>query len=186
MSDPMQSTSVMARLAWRSKWMRRWQAWKSFLLGASLVVIGVPLFVAFTPWGPAQVHKYIHEKNPEDQAVQPWATEWLYKLGYFYGLTMRDEKAMEVYNELEEWYDDPLREIPAGDRWVGCAIYQQAQILDLLHRRRIAAAAKYKRYLTEFSAEFNSDYDSNPDYDRIAQQRLAEIEGKPFTPMPQR
>ncbi len=186
MSDPLQSTSVMARLAWRSKWLRRWQAWKTFIIGTVVVVVGIPIFVAFTPWGPEQIHKYIRQQNPEDQTVQPWATEWLYKLGYFYGLTMREDKALEVYNELEEWYDDANRGIPAGDRWVGCAIYQQAQILDLAQRRRVAASDKYKRYLTEFASEFNPDCDSNPEYDRIAQQRLAEIEGKPFVPMPQR
>jgi hypothetical protein len=49
----------------------------------------------------------------------------MYRLGNFYAMTLRDQQAMKIYQELfNKWYWDKKRQIPRDDPYVGQALYQ--------------------------------------------------------------
>lgn len=107
----------------------KWEDFKKYCVILTLIVLILTPIIAVTPLGPGAVKSYIDRYNPEGEPVKPWATEWMFKLGRFYGITLRDESAMETYNELFEWYFDADREIDEEDPWVGIALYRYAMIL---------------------------------------------------------
>jgi hypothetical protein len=179
MSNPMESTSVMSKLAWRAKWRRRLQQWKTVIFIALLLVVGVPTAAILTPYGPQYVRDYILKENPTDQAVKPWATKWMYRIGYLYDVTMRSDEAMDCYQTLADWYfKEKAMEIEPGDKWVGYALFRNAQILQLVKLKKMQAVQWYRDYMDNFSQDTNPDYDSDPMFDQVAKGQIAVYDGK--------
>jgi len=174
------NSSVMARLAWRAKWRNRFTKWKTVIFLAVIFVIAVPTTFAFVPAGPKAVFDYIERENPQDKPIQPWATEWMYKLGFFYSITMREDDAIRCYEKLEEWYNlerNPM-EIPRGDYFIGCAVFRHAEVMDLSKQRKQIGFEIYQFYLEEFSTLKNPQLQSEPDFDNRAQLAIQRYRGE--------
>jgi hypothetical protein len=183
--------SVLSTLAWRAKWRKRWQKWKKIVLLTIILVIGVPIVLAMSPWGPGKVYDYIeaHKINPVTGKIDPWAAEWMYKLGNFYDFTLKPEKQEECYITLERWYtgvslkswaaeqNDPqqIKPIPMDPEtvyWVSMAVYQHAEYL-WLKRRRGHAHKLYCYYRDAFIPLKESDPDINQKVEfKIAQYKM--------------
>lgn len=165
-----QQSTVMDRLAWRAKWRKRFKKYKTLIVVVLLLGIGVPSFLAFTPYGPRKVREYIESRNPIDQPVTPWGTKWMYYLGRFYGMTMRKREAEDVYETLlYDWYADngEVMEIPIGEPYSGYALFHLAQ----LKRGRFKtqeAMELFRWYMEDFAGQEGA----NPVYDQRAQQSL--------------
>lgn len=145
-------STALERLAFRAKWRRRWQTYKKWiLLSFLLVVIGILVLMAQAP----RVYDWIIEevkKRPENEPLPSWAPEYMYKLGYFLEITLREEEAKKCYRTLLDWYYDgeklgiqdgiPLTKefiifpdefdnvaIEEGCPWVGYAVFRLAELL---------------------------------------------------------
>jgi len=171
----MAQSSIMDRLAWRAKWRKRWQQWKSAIVIVVLIIILVPSALAFTPWAPQKVFAWIDENKmlPGSQELDPVFVSRLYALGMFYGSTMREPEATHCWAKICEWmygYDikrwaaetmtkedkttrlqkEKRRKFGATARpYVGYSLYRLGEHLD---RRKHKGQAKriYERYLEEF------------------------------------
>ncbi len=156
-------SAIIERLAWRAKWRRRWQKSKNLVILSAVLLFGVPSFLAFTPMGPQYVFDYIVRENPVDKPIQPWGTEWMFKLGYFYSVTMRESEAKKCYETMETWYWKNFKkmQLEKGEPWIGRAVFYHAEILNRTHKQK--AFEMFGYYLDNFS--------SHPDSDPVLNQR---------------
>lgn len=146
----------------------RWEQFKKYALITFIFLFIATPIVAVTPWGPAQVRAYIEKHNPPGRPVEPWATEWMYKLGRFYSMTLRDDDAAETYRTLFKWYFKKERGIPKDDVHVGLSLYHYSIILfDTGHKQ------KGTQKLEQFLARWGDDPDMDPIVVRTARNRVA-------------
>ncbi|MHC4873837.1 MAG: hypothetical protein ACYTFY_18475 [Planctomycetota bacterium] len=120
-----------------------------------------------SPAGPATLKWYIYKKNPIDQPVKPWATEWMYKLSRYYSITLSDGNAAENYKTMFKYYHKrKTTGIPKGDKYIGMALFQDAMLLhDTGHGQQ--AAHKFKSFLVHFG----NNADVPDEYKNIAKMR---------------
>lgn len=189
----------MDKLAWRAKWRKRWHRWKTVLFVLVVLIIFVPSFLAFTPWAPDMVCEWI-EKNRTDpitQQVKPVAAERMYNLAMFYYFTMREDKAMETWDKLTQWYygysmrrwaarqltraersrrtikKNKLAFDPDAERYVGFAVFRMGEYLKL-KKHRDHAARLLRHYLDEWADKKGAD----PKFNQQASTIIALIGAK--------
>jgi len=146
----------------------RYEQLKKYGLIAFVVLFLALPVVSVTPWGPGMVRSYIDRHNPPGQPVKPWATEWMYKLGRFYSMTLRDDAARQTYMDLFEWYFEDAREVPKQDVYVGLALFHYGKLLiDSGHIQ------KGIQKMEQFLARWGEDPDMDQDVVHLARNRVA-------------
>lgn len=153
----------------------RWEQFKKYGAILILVLPVVVIILAFSPIGPSWFRSYIDEQNPAGKAVKPWATQYMYKLGWFYSISLRNGSARKTYNDLIDWYyDDEARAIADGDPWVGMAMFQDAiLLLDTGHQQ------KGINQLQEFLNGWGQNEEVPSEMRFTAQRRIATSKIKP-------
>lgn len=95
------AAAARARMAKRSRRQRWIKENKKRILYAVLAFILLLFLAFFTPWGPEYYYTDIQMNKMENpRTVTPGTLGRLYKLGFFYQVTFRDDAALEVYNEI--------------------------------------------------------------------------------------
>lgn len=173
-------TEIGARLAWRAKWRRRIQKYKTLIVLLLLIVILVPSFLAFTPWFPQKIYNSIDKNkiDPITGKLRGKAIRDMYYLGMFYASTMREDEAIKCYKTIERWYygydmeswvsNAPLNEIDPLEfpddhvKYVSYALFKHAESLRL-HGHGQWAMIMYNYYLDDFSHREDSDPKMNMD-----------------------
>ncbi len=171
MSD---KSSIMAKLAWRAKWRRRWAKWKKTILILAMLAIITPSFLAFTPWLPQKMLDSIESSkiNEITGELNPSAIERMYQMAWFYRITMREKEAEKCYLRVIYWWygydmkkwlrmEDQESVVPYGfpegyTKYVGFCIAELAENYRL-HRHPMWASALYQLYLDEWSTQPGAD-----------------------------
>ncbi|MBN2712276.1 MAG: hypothetical protein JXR97_07540 [Planctomycetes bacterium] len=162
-------TSIMNKLAWRAKWRKRIQKWKSFLFISVVLLILVPSALIFTPWFPHKIFEAIdnNKADPITGVLKPSAVRDMYRLGLFYGITMRanpegNDCFLEIIrwqrgiNLRKAWMNEPQEPIEPYvfpeevDEYVGFALIEYARYCRL-HQHEYMATELYKLYLQDYA-----------------------------------
>lgn len=100
-----QAAAARARMSKRAKRARWWKENKKRVTIASLGFLALVFLGLFTPWGPDYYYGGIQNRLMESPTrMAPNTIKDLYKLGVFYNFTLREDQAMEMYNEIAKYY----------------------------------------------------------------------------------
>lgn len=102
---PSTAKEARARLAKRARRQRFWKENKKRISVVILLLILLVVLAFVTPWGPDYYRSSIEETKMEaPNRVRPGAVRELYNLATFYDYTMRDDNALDCFDEIALMY----------------------------------------------------------------------------------